>query len=1455
MVSVIVTTWQPGPGLDTAIRSLVNQSWRNIEILLVDDGSSMDYRPLLDRAAALDPRIRLLCMECNGGTYEARNAALRAARGEFIAGQDSDDWSHPRRIERQAKALIANHHLVSTGSLAFRCDHRLVFNAPGTRPRGENASSLMFRRAAVLEGIGFYDSTRKGGDTEYMLRIRRAFGEQAHETLEQPLAVIRQSRGSLSGAEFRPGWRHPARAAYRRSYEFWHGTSATRDLRLDGKDAPRAFPLPDRFRAGNQTDTARTTPDLVFADDLRGASGVAHLSALLDEINECLRAGLVVAVMHLRSLRDMSVEHIDSFWAPIARLLHEGKLHEVFATDDLSPALMVVRRPEVAMFLAPDVAMRPQRVVMAACDPPLGSDGHAWYDPESCDRNVCEAFGCPPEWRPDPEIARVLRRLLPKQATIGPPYPIVVDAMAWRSPARQISGRSPVVGRIVEAGELVLPGKRDVLLSVYAPKKAVSMRFLGGMAALHRILGKRRVPANWTIVPEGSVSPDVFLSGCDFFVYFDGGEEEPTPKRLFAQALASGCVVITSPHHARSLGEAAIPAQPGQVYGVVEAMFRDPDAYAGQVRLGLKFVEEFAGAGFPARLGVSGTAGSSAPTPARTDTGPAPDPGTHEVVQDLLKIAMKANELIRLDATILRTSSDNGRELLARWASRGSLSHDDIVRYAEAVRAPSRRVHALRMLGTLDPVVAVRLARVMIVQALWPDDRVKGLSLCEAVVACHGPSVVPRRWSRLFVDAALLLGLHTTAANMRSQLPLRESDRQFVDIDLAHPDVLGTEPEWLAAFNSLFRQWSLNEMRLGPASPGLSRFDRVDFLVPQQEYVEKGEKVSVIMTAWRPTVALHTALRSILAQTWKNLEVLLIDDCSPPGHEAVLDECRRMDPRVRVLRQPENRGTYMARNLGLSMATGDFVTFQDADDYSHPKRIELQIRPMLEDPALMATKSGCARVDDRLLLANPGSPSVQGNASSLMIRRAPVLEKIGYFDTIRKAADTEYALRIGAAFSQEIFDLGDKLPLALVRLESNSLSRAEFKPGWRHPARAAYREAYLHWHEKIRAGEASPFLAGDPGVRAFPAQHHFRLDRNGPAAEYDVVFIGDWRQYGGPQKSMLEEIRALHKAGQRLAICHMEAFRFMTPERQPLCAEIRALIHEGLVAQVTTPDDIVVHLAILRYPPILQYLEAGTVGWKLGAAIIVANQAPSERDGSDVRYCVSDCIRNARTLFGLDPTWVPQGPQVREALQFLISPAMLDPLDMPGVVDPAEWRLQERESGNPVAVIGRYSRDNALKFPATAEDLLAAYPAEEGIRVKIMGGERTCRNLLGDRNLPDSWELIGYGTKDVKDFLRELDYFVYFDNDQIVEAFGRSILEAIASGRVVVLPEKFRPVFGDAAVYCKPAEVGGLIRELQENPGRRSALRQRAARELQSRFSHEAYIRRIASFLPRLRAN
>jgi len=98
LISVIVPVYNVEAYLDKCISSIVNQTYRNLEIILVDDGSPDNCPAMCDAWKEKDSRIVVLHKE-NGGLSDARNAGMGAAHGEFISFIDGDDWIEPRFFE------------------------------------------------------------------------------------------------------------------------------------------------------------------------------------------------------------------------------------------------------------------------------------------------------------------------------------------------------------------------------------------------------------------------------------------------------------------------------------------------------------------------------------------------------------------------------------------------------------------------------------------------------------------------------------------------------------------------------------------------------------------------------------------------------------------------------------------------------------------------------------------------------------------------------------------------------------------------------------------------------------------------------------------------------------------------------------------------------------------------------------------------------------------------------------------------------------------------------------------------------------------------------------------------------------------------------------------------------------------------------------------------------------
>lgn len=99
------------------------------------------------------------------------------------------------------------------------------------------------------------------------------------------------------------------------------------------------------------------------------------------------------------------------------------------------------------------------------------------------------------------------------------------------------------------------------------------------------------------------------------------------------------------------------------------------------------------------------------------------------------------------------------------------------------------------------------------------------------------------------------------------------------------------------------------------------------------------EKISVIVPIYKVEPYLRKCLDSICTQTYENLEIILVDDGSPDGCGAICDEYAAKDGRIKVIHKP-NGGLSDARNAGLKIMTGAYVTFVDSDDWIEPEHIQ-----------------------------------------------------------------------------------------------------------------------------------------------------------------------------------------------------------------------------------------------------------------------------------------------------------------------------------------------------------------------------------------------------------------------------------------------------------------------------------------------------------------------------------
>ena len=119
--------------------------------------------------------------------------------------------------------------------------------------------------------------------------------------------------------------------------------------------------------------------------------------------------------------------------------------------------------------------------------------------------------------------------------------------------------------------------------------------------------------------------------------------------------------------------------------------------------------------------------------------------------------------------------------------------------------------------------------------------------------------------------------------------------------------------------------------------------------------------ISVIIPVFNVEAHLEKCLRSVLSNTYQDLEVICVNDGSTDASPEILHRLRDRDPRIRVIDQ-ENRGLPEARNTGLDVAAGDYIAFIDSDDWVHPRYFESMLRCMESQAADMVV-CGCRTFD------------------------------------------------------------------------------------------------------------------------------------------------------------------------------------------------------------------------------------------------------------------------------------------------------------------------------------------------------------------------------------------------------------------------------------------------------------------------------------------------------------
>ena len=433
---------------------------------------------------------------------------------------------------------------------------------------------------------------------------------------------------------------------------------------------------------------------------------------------------------------------------------------------------------------------------------------------------------------------------------------------------------------------------------------------------------------------------------------------------------------------------------------------------------------------------------------------------------------------------------------------------------------------------------------------------------------------------------------------------------------------------------------------------GEELFDQLDCDLPEHTAIQSALKVSVIMPAFNSAPWLPTAVRGLLNQTWRNLEVIIVDDRSTDDTLAVANSLAATDSRIRVLANKVNQGAYASRNYGLQFAHGNVITVHDADDWSHPRKIERQMLAMQNQENTVANMSRSVRIDPGSLhfFAQYGREFLRQNSSSLLFKRNPVFTELGYWDEVKFGADTEYHHRINAKFGLGSAPTINGGLLSFTRFHTESLTGGGKNSTVRGiiGARRDYVRKFSDWHLQMKSIDGGLYLDRAAKKRPFVIPTASSGSEQMPV--FDFVVITNLAIQTPWLESVFKKAKAKAKLKNTVAAVHVPSI--VKPNTQP-SAEFEALLTKGYVTRLDREhsagcSSLVIHSdALQARNELLPELKADTVTVVFGvqeseAKLVAALQLAQDYFAKMPRL-MADSLESQAVLrdFGLGevPVW------------------------------------------------------------------------------------------------------------------------------------------------------------------------------------------------------------------------
>ncbi len=390
------------------------------------------------------------------------------------------------------------------------------------------------------------------------------------------------------------------------------------------------------------------------------------------------------------------------------------------------------------------------------------------------------------------------------------------------------------------------------------------------------------------------------------------------------------------------------------------------------------------------------------------------------------------------------------------------------------------------------------------------------------------------------------------------------------------------------------------------------------------------------MPAFNASSTIPVAIESVIGQTWVDLELIVVDDCSEDDTLKIAQRYAEQDSRIKVIRQSRNTGAYVARNAGARLSTGDFITVHDCDDWSHPQKLETQMVPLLENLRRIGTFSFLVKVDWDMNIVGgwrPWGNLIEINESSFLFRRS-LHDSLGEWDEVRVAGDREFIWRAEAKHGKEAFvHVCPDAPLSFSLAGQTSLTQAantHVKTVF-YGLRRTYREAAQWWHKKDKE---ALHLRNDEKRRPFPAPEAILNSPSSNPVSY--VLVSDFsREALASDARPAEVLETVSQLGQA-ALFHWP--NYSLDEDTPIDDRIFEIAANNNVRLLVPGETIDTEAVLIIRPEPLEWLPDSIPTFRCQSVFTIDDHAHDGEPDAPLK----DAIRlNIESVFGHSPTCLP----------------------------------------------------------------------------------------------------------------------------------------------------------------------------------------------------------------------